>query len=48
MRQERGNVVETPVEARAGYLDQPVVKVLVVSTVLVVILFAVVYFAHFA
>jgi hypothetical protein len=48
MRQEGGHVVETPVEARAGHLDRPVVKVLVVSTLLVVILFAVLYFAHFA
>jgi hypothetical protein len=48
MRQEGGHIVETPVEARAGYLDRPVVKVLVVSTLLVVILFAVLYFAHFA
>jgi hypothetical protein len=48
MRQEGGHIVETPVEARAGYLDRPVVKVLVVSTLLVVILFAVLYFVHFA
>jgi hypothetical protein len=48
MRQEGGRIVETPVEARAGYMDRPVAKVLVVSTLLVVILFAVIYFAHFA
>ena len=35
-------------EARAGFLDRPVMKVLVASTLLVVFLFAVVYFAHFA
>jgi hypothetical protein len=44
MRQEGENVVETPVEARAGYLDRPVAKVLVISTGLVVVLFAIVYF----
>jgi hypothetical protein len=48
MRQEGGHIVETPVEARAGYLDRPVAKVLIVSTLLVVILFAVLYFVHFA
>jgi hypothetical protein len=48
MRQEGGHIVETPVEARAGYLDRPVIKVLVASTLLVVFLFVVVYFAHFA
>ena len=48
MRQEGGHIVETPVEARAGYLDRPVIKVLVASTLLVVFLFAVVYFVYFA
>jgi hypothetical protein len=44
MRREGEHVVETPVEARAGYLDRPVAKVLVISTGLVVVLFAIVYF----
>jgi hypothetical protein len=48
MRREGGHVVETPVEARAGFLDRPVLAVLVVSTVLVVGLFAVLYLAYFA
>ena len=48
MRREGGHVVETPVEARAGFLDRPVLAVLVVSTVLVVGLFAVLYVAYFA
>jgi hypothetical protein len=48
MRQEGGHIVETPVEARAGYLDRPVMKVLLASTLLVVFLFAMVYFAYFA
>lgn len=48
MRKEGGHIVETPVEARAGYLDRPVLAVLVVSTVLVVGLFALVYFTYFA
>ena len=47
MRQEGGHIVETPVEARAGYLDRPVMKVLVASTLLVVFLFAVLYLTHF-
>ena len=45
MRQEGGHVVETAVEARAGYLDRPVMKVLVASTLLVAFLFIVVYLA---
>ena len=34
MHKERGRTVETPVEARAGFLDRPVLAVLVVSCVL--------------
>jgi hypothetical protein len=48
MRREGNHVVETPVEARAGYLDRPVLAVLVVSTILVAGLFALVYLAYFA
>ena len=36
-------VIETAVEARAGFLDRPVLAVLVAGTVLVVIAFALVY-----
>jgi len=35
--------VETPVEARQGYLDRPVLVVLVASIVLVVVAFAVLW-----
>ena len=47
MRQEGERIIETPVEARADYLDRPVVKVLVVSTVLVAGIFVVLYFTYF-
>jgi len=48
MHKEGGHIVETPVEARAGFLDRPVLVVLVVSTVLVVGAFALVYSGYFA
>lgn len=41
--QERGHTVETAVEARAGFLDRPVLAVLVASTVIVIVGFALVY-----
>jgi hypothetical protein len=44
MHREAGRIVETPVEARAGFLDRPVLVVLVVSTVLVVGALALTYF----
>ncbi len=44
---ENGHIVETAVEARAGFLDRPVAKVLVVSTICVVIGFAAVYIGFF-
>jgi hypothetical protein len=47
MRQEGDHIVETPVEARAGYLDRPVAKVLMVSTALVVALFGIIYAIYF-
>ena len=47
MKKENGRVVETAVEARAGFLDRPVMAVLVVSTLLAAIAFAVVYLAYF-
>ena len=34
MRKVDGQVVETPIEARAGFLDRPVLVVLVVSVLL--------------
>jgi GTP cyclohydrolase I len=36
MRKVDGQIVETPVEARAGFLDRPVLVVLVVSVLLAV------------
>ncbi len=47
MHKEGGHIVETPVEARAGFLDRPVLVVLVASTLLVVALFGVVYLGVF-
>ena len=44
MRTENGHIVETPVEARAGFLDRPVLAVLVISTALVIVGFALIYF----
>ena len=48
MHKEGDHVVETAVEARAGFLDRPVAVVLVVSTILVVALFGVVYITQFS
>jgi cobalamin biosynthesis Mg chelatase CobN len=45
---EQGHIVETAVEARAGYRDRPVAVVLVVSTACVVVAFAAIYFGFFA
>jgi hypothetical protein len=39
--------VKTPVEARAGFLDRPILAVLIVSTSLIIALFALVYFFMF-
>ena len=41
--QERGHTVETAVEARAGFLDRPVLAILIVSTAIVIVAFALVY-----
>jgi hypothetical protein len=43
MRTENGHTVETAVEARAGFLDRPVLAVLVAGTVLVIVAFGLVY-----
>jgi len=48
MHKEGNHIVETPVEARAGFLDRPVAVVLVVSTVLVIALFGVIYITQFS
>jgi hypothetical protein len=43
MHIENNHVVESAVEARAGFLDRPVLVVLTVSCVLVVVAFALTY-----
>jgi hypothetical protein len=43
MRTENGHTVETAVEARAGFLDRPVLAVLIVSTVLIMVAFVLVF-----
>jgi hypothetical protein len=48
MHKENGQIVETPVEARAGFLDRPTLAVLIVSTCLLIGLFAMMYVGYFA
>jgi hypothetical protein len=48
MKKQAGHIVVTPVEARAGFLDRPVMTVLLASTALVILLFALIYLAYFA
>jgi hypothetical protein len=45
MRREGRHIVETAVEARAGFFDRPVLVVLIVSTALVSTLLGVLYVA---
>ena len=47
MHKEKGRTVESPVEARQGFLDRPVLAVLVVSLTLVLILYGFIYFGFF-
>jgi len=48
MHKEQGRTVESPVEARAGFLDRPVLMVLVASLVLVCGLYALIYMGYFS
>ena len=48
MHKESGHIVETAVEARAGFLDRPALVVLVVSVALVVGAFALVWGGYFS
>ncbi len=48
MHKESGHIVETRIEARAGFLDRPTMIVLIVSTSLTIGLFAAVYIGFFA
>ena len=47
MNNDAGRTVETAVESRAGFLDRPVVAVLMISTAVTIGLFAVVYIGFF-
>ena len=47
MHKEHGRTVESPVEARQGFLDRPVLAVLVVSLTLVLVLYGFIYFGFF-
>jgi hypothetical protein len=44
MQKVHGPAVETPVEARHGYFDQPTLNALVVGLSLLLIIYAVIYF----
>ncbi len=48
MHTERGHTVGTAVEARAGFLDRKTMIVLIVSTGLIVGVFAAIYTGFFA
>lgn len=48
MHKENGRVVEAAVEARAGFLDRPVLLVLVVGTTAAIIAVAIAYLGIFA
>jgi len=48
MHKDGNQIVETPVEARQGFLDRPVLMVLVVSVVLACIAMALSYAGFFA
>jgi hypothetical protein len=47
MDKKDGHIVETAVEARGGLLGRPVLTVLVISTVLLVAAFALIYYGFF-
>jgi hypothetical protein len=47
MHKEAGHTVETPVEARAGFMDRPVLVVLAVSTALLIVLFGAAFLGVF-
>jgi hypothetical protein len=47
MQKVHGRTIETPVEARQGFLDRPVLAVLLVSLALLVLLYAAIYLGFF-
>ena len=48
MHKEGGHIVETAVEARAGYLDRPTLIVLIASTILTIGMVVLIYSLVFA
>jgi hypothetical protein len=48
MHKEGGTIVETAVEARAGFLDRPTLAVLIVSVSLTIGVFAAIYIGFFS
>jgi hypothetical protein len=48
MHKENGHTVENPIQARAGFLDRPVLVVLLTSLVLVCGLYALIYLGYFS
>jgi hypothetical protein len=48
MDNKGGRIVETAVEARGGLLGRPVLAVLLISTLLVVVVFALIYAGYFS
>lgn len=47
MQKVHGRTIESAVEARQGFLDRPVLAVLVVSVTLLVLLYAAIYLGFF-
>ena len=47
MHEEQGRTVESAVEARGGFLDRPILIVLVVSITLVCALYTLIYLGYF-
>jgi hypothetical protein len=48
MQNENGHIVEAAIESRAGFLDHPTLTLLIVSTCLMIGIFAVIYIGFFA
>jgi hypothetical protein len=48
LHKEGGHIVETAVAARAGFLDKPTLTVLIVSTILTIAMFVLIYSFVFA
>ena len=48
MHKENGQIIETAVEARGGFLDRPTLVGLIVGTGLIIGLFVAIYIVFFA